>query len=344
METRLTAAETTPPYPAEAERLYAEIRGLKRALVFANPLYKGYPLLFCKRVPSSYTHMVAQLFGWRARPGGGLFVLEEPGKSLRARCLTADMPLGSFLEPRLSYDGKKIVFSFVDLSARKTFDQDLVHYDDPDEGFYHIWTIDADGRDAKQLTFGSFDDLTPNWLPDGDVVFVSTRRKGYARCFWRAFGRRWHTYALHRMKPNGDDIETLSWHDTNEWYPTVGRDGAVYYARWDYIDRDAVTHQNLWASRPDGANPRAVWGNATPNPQCVFQARQIPESGKFLAVASAHHSVTGGSLIIVDPSVGVDGPEAIERVTPMTPFPETEGWGIPDFYESPFPLSEEFFI
>jgi hypothetical protein len=50
----------------------------------------------------------------------------------------------------------------------------------------------------------------------------------------------------------------------------------LLFARWDYIDRDAVTHQNLWAMRPDGTNPIAVWGNAVPKPHCMFQAKAIP--------------------------------------------------------------------
>ena len=83
--------------------------------------------------------------------------------------------------------------------------------------------------------------------------------------------------------------------------------GHLLYARWDYIDRDAVTHQNLWATRPDGTNPVAVWGNATPTPHCSFQAQPIPGTGKIVFTASAHHSITAGSICVVDPSVSVDG-------------------------------------
>ncbi len=141
----------------------------------------------------------------------------------------------------------------------------------------------------------------PAWLPDGGIVFCSTRRRGYARCFGPQFSPRWHVYTLHRVQPDGSNLRTLSYHDTNEWFPTVAHNGLIVYARWDYIDRDAVTHQNLWATRPDGTNPVALWGNATPKPHCTFQAQPVPGSHKFLATASAHHSITAGSIVLVDP-------------------------------------------
>ena len=70
---------------AAARRLYARTRLLKRHIVLSNPLLDFDELLFCKRVPTSYSHLVMQYYGWRARPGGSLFVLENPGYSLACR-------------------------------------------------------------------------------------------------------------------------------------------------------------------------------------------------------------------------------------------------------------------
>ena len=328
-----------------AELVYAAIRGAKRKLALSNPLLDFGNLLFCKRQPSSYSHLVMQYFGWRARSGGGLFVLKNPGKSLEIReVIKEQLPPGNYLEPKLSWDAQKIVFAYVDLKDNKVYDPYKVHFSDPDEGFYHIYSVNLDGTGLKQLTKGSFDDITPNWLADGDIVFSSTRRLGYARCFWWGFGRRWQVYTIHRMKPDGSAIEQLSWHDTNEWFPAVSHNGQIIYARWDYIDRDAVTHQNLWSMRPDGTNPAAVWGNASPSPHCTFQALPIPNSRKYVFTASAHHSITGGSLVILDPSAGVDGEQSLQRITPEVPFPESETRMIKEFYDSPYPLSEKFFL
>ncbi|MBQ9455028.1 MAG: PD40 domain-containing protein, partial [Thermoguttaceae bacterium] len=208
--------------------------------------------------------------------------------------------------------------------------------------YYHIYECITDGTGLRQLTDGCYEDHMPAYLPDGNIVFVSSRRKGHPRCFWWGFGERWSTYTVHKMNADGKNIQPLSWHETNEWYPTVSHDGQIFYARWDYIDRDAVTHQNLWSMRPDGTNPTAVWGNASLDIYATFQAKPVPGSRKWLLTAAAHHSLTGGSLVLLDPSVAKDGPQAIERLTPEVPFPEAEGNNIPTFYCSPWPLSEDF--
>ncbi len=375
------AAETD----ANPAARYFQLRLLKRRIALANPLMDFGELLFAKRVPTSYSHLVMQHYGWRARPGGGLFILEEPGRSLRARdilekvsgtvstqhppgprkgvrnrfCAAPSGPFretvpdtfsgltpfpGSVLEPRLSYDGRRVVFSYVDCPDGPLQYAAVDNDQDPTQNFYHVWEVNVDGTGLRQITSDAYDDLMPCYLPDGGIAFMSTRRKGYARCFGGQFSTRWDVYTLHRMDADGSNIRTLSYHDTNEWYPTVSHTGHILYSRWDYIDRDAVTHQNLWASRPDGTNPIAIWGNATPNPHCTFQPQPIPGSQKILFTASAHHSITAGSIAILDPTVARDGLEAIERITPEIPFPEAESRDIREYYTAPWPLSEDFYL
>ncbi len=328
----------------EARRsLYLRVRWLKRRIALANPLMQFGKLLFCKRVPTSYSHQVMQYYGWRARPGGGIFVLDNPGHSLAARdILDGKLTHGNVLEPRLSYDAKRIVFSFVECKKSQYDPSKLVN--DIDEGFYHIYEINVDGNGLRQITRGPYDDLMPTYLPDGGVAFCSSRRRGHSRCFGGQFSRRWQVYTLHRMDADGDNIRTLSYHDTNEWFPAVSNDGLILYSRWDYIDRDAVTHQNLWSTRVDGTNPIAVWGNATASPHCTFQIQPIPNSQKIIFTASAHHSITAGSIAVVDPTRGDDGQQAITRITPEVPFPEAEGRNIQEYYAAPWPLSEKYFL
>jgi len=323
--------------------LYQRVRRLKRRIALANPLVNFGKLLFAKRVPTSYSHLVMQYYGWRARPGGGIFILEDPGYSLACRdILDGRLAGGCVLEPRLSYDAKRIVFSFVECEGKSFNPAEILN--DVDDGFYHIYEVNVDGSGLRQLTSGPYDDLMPTYLPDGGIAFSSTRRRGYARCFGAQFSRRWHVYTLHRMDADGGNLRTLSFHDTNEWFPTVSNTGMILYARWDYIDRDAVTHQNLWATRPDGTNPFALWGNATASPHCTFQLQPIPDSPKVVFAASAHHSIAGGSIAIVDPTVGDNGQEAITRITPWIPFPEAEARDIKEYYTAPWPLSEKYFL
>ncbi|MDP6634310.1 MAG: hypothetical protein QGG42_05395 [Phycisphaerae bacterium] len=325
------------------ENDYLRVRWLKRSIALSNPLMDFGPLLFCKRAPTSYSHLVMQYFGWRARPGGGLFVLKDPGRSLAVRdILDGKLEGGNVLAPRLDYGAKKVVFSYVPCDAKTPTDQRS--YDIYEVAINPETVFESGAKSLKRLTNDSHEYLMPTYLPDGGIAFSSTRRRGYARCFGGQFGTKWHVYTIHRMDADGKNITTLSYHDTNEWFPAVANDGRLLYSRWDYIDRDAVTHQNLWSMRPDGTGPMAVWGNATPKPHCTFQIQPIPNSRKIAFTASAHHSITAGSIVVVDPSLGRDGQHALTRITPEVPFPEAETRNIPQYYAAPWPLSEKYFL
>ena len=57
------------------------------------------------------------------------------------------------------------------------------------------------------------------------------------------------------MDAAGQNIRTLSFHETNEWHPSVLNDGRIVYTRWDYVDRSAANFHGLWTSNPDGTQP-----------------------------------------------------------------------------------------
>jgi TolB protein len=68
--------------------------------------------------------------------------------------------------PRWSPDGKKIVFFSTRDDSGATIDAAAAE----------IFTMDADGSSQTQLTFNDVEDQTPEWTPDGRIVF--TRRAG----------------------------------------------------------------------------------------------------------------------------------------------------------------------
>lgn len=343
---RLVALQQAAQSTSTLPRIYLQTRLLKRQLLLSDSRLQFGPLLFCKRKPPSWSHLVAQYFGWRQRPGGGLFVLEQPGYSNQLKSVLGNqLPDGNILEPCLSYDARRIVFSFVVCAEGQSHNPADFHVNEQggEERYFHIYEVNVDGSGLRQLTSGRYDDLMPTYLPDGDIAFCSTRRRGYSRCFGPEYSDRWDVYTMHRMSADGSNIHRLSANDVNEWFPSVSNQGELLFARWDYIDRDAVTHQNLWAMRPDGTNPISVWGNAVPAPHCMFQAKAIPGSGKFVFIASAHHSITAGPVCVVDPAVDRNADAAMQRITPG-PFPEAESSTIPEYYESPWPLGEDLFL
>ena len=59
-------------------------------------------------------------------------------------------------------------------------------------------------------------------------------------------------YTLHSVNPDGSDITCLSYHESNEWSPSVDPDGMIVYTRWDYVDRGFSQAHHPWVTTPDG--------------------------------------------------------------------------------------------
>ncbi|HUU89981.1 MAG TPA: discoidin domain-containing protein [Phycisphaerae bacterium] len=349
-----------------AKALYLKARWAVRHLVFSNPLLDFDRLLFAKRAPGTFPHMSDQYYGWWSRGGGGIYILENLGadREPALRCLTDGMPEGSFLRPDLSCDGSRILFAYARYYPHVASVADKVAKDKlPEDAFYHVYEMNADGTNRRRLTRGRYDDFDARYLPDGEIVFLSTRRGQAVQCgkasaaatiqndrlpdsYVRCGGgnsRPVAIYTLHVMDSGGGHLRAISAFENFEWTPSVAADGRILYARWDYVDRYNNAFMSLWSTNPDGTNPLAVYGNYTRSPHCIFEARTIPDSTKIIFTASAHHSNTGGSLVLLDPDVGVDGPEPLTRLTPEVCFPETEGWSN-TYYLNPWPLSETYYL
>ena len=344
---------------ADWEAFWRETHLLLRRMVLANPIVSKMPLVFVKQAPGGiFSHQLTQYYGSCARPGGGIFALDAPGESLECRSLTgASLPDGSYQHLDVSGDGQRIVFAYCQV---ETVPKDR---DQHPERVFQLYEMRSDGTNLRRLTNDSYDNFAPRYLPDNRIIFISSRRGGFHRC-----GRGpCAVYTLALMEADGSDPRPISYHETNEWDPAVLNDGRIIYTRWDYVDRNAVFYQQLWTVRQDGTDVRILYGNNTRNPVGVWEARAIPGSSRIMATAAAHHAMTAGSIILVDPMRGVDGMEPITRLTPDAPFPESEtgvsngtggAWGpnadrivTPETerwpghcYRSPYPLSEKYFL
>ncbi|UCC96691.1 MAG: discoidin domain-containing protein, partial [Phycisphaerales bacterium] len=343
--------------------LYLQARSVVRKMTFSNPLLDFDTILFVKRAPGALPHMSDQYYGWWSRPGGGIYLLEEFKKETpHPRCLTEDWPAGSFLRPDLSYDGKKVLFAYSrhypHVAGMEKVDKKRL----PEDAFYHVFEMNLDGTGIRRLTYGRYDDFDAHYLPDGDIVFLSTRKGQFVQCskantavtraatlpdsYVRCGGdnmRPCAVFTLHAIDSDGGNLRPLSAFENFEWTPSVTDDGRILYARWDYIDRFNGHFMSLWSTNQDGTNPQLVYGNFTTRPQCIFEARSIPDSDKLIFTASSHHSITGGSLALLDRSGGTEGSGPLIRLTPEVCFPEADGW--PEaYYANPYPLSEDYYL
>jgi len=360
-----TAVERTAE---QWRRLYLDARWAIRAMALGNPLLDFDSVLFVKRAPTMFPHLSDQYYGWWSRPGGGVFVLEDfkTDKST-VRCLSTGFADGNFLRPDLDYDGRRMVvahsrhYPHVPAVPNK-LDKGAL----PEDAFYHIYEIDlappGGGTQPRRLTRGRYDDFDARYLPDGDIGFLSTRKGAFLQCsrentqrtnesdlpdsYVRCGGGNYRpvpVFTLHRMGRTGSDMRPISAFETFEYTPSVAHDGRILYCRWDYIDRFNGHFFSLWSTNQDGSNAQLVYGNYTKRPQATMEPRAIPGSNKIIFTASAHHSITGGSLVLLDRTRGLENDTPITRLTPEVPFPETER-NVGMFYANPWPLSEDVYL
>ena len=343
---------------------YFRLRKTIRQLALRNPLIDFDSLVFAKHAPAAFPHMSDQYYCFWQRGGGAIGVLENiKSENPTFRNLTADWKNGTYFRPELSYDGKRILFAYSEYDPNLADLQDKTDKSKIAENvFFHLYEMDIVTGETRKLTHGKYDDFDARYLPDGNVIFLSTRKgkelqttifdvdemkdadlpDSYVRCGGNNF-RPVPVFSLHKITPGGNRITQISAFENFEWAPSLLNDGRIAYTRWDYIDRFNGHFFSLWATYPDGTKTSLVYGNYTTRPQVVIEARPIPDSNELIFVASAHHSSFGGSLVLLNPSIGQEGDEPIERLTPDVRFPETEDWPA-HYYLNPWPLSRDYYL
>ena len=201
---------------------------------------------------------------------------------------------GGVRDPQVSYDGKKILFSY-----RKG-----------GSPYYHLYEINTDGSRLKQLTDGPYDDIEPTYLPNGDLVFVSSRCNRWVNC--------WHVKVavLYTCQADGSRIRPISSNNEQDNTPWPLPDGRLIYTRWEYVDRSQVDYHHLWSAAPDGVGQTVFYGNERPG-YVMIDAKPVPYTDQVVASFSPGHGATEhvGYVAVVDPKGGPDDPSGVRLIS-----------------------------
>lgn len=242
------------------------------------------PLVFVSRaIPSEGTVYLA---AGRSLPGVGpfaRFTVASPGRLLvrepdgRIRVLVdgAEPASNAFRlvdvnAPDVSFDGQRIVFAGAPDAEYR--DDDRGRLANP--GTWRLYVINVDGTGLRQLThsdravdlsrlgpraaadFERYDDTDPAWLPDGRVVFSSTR--------WPAYGQysAAHTTQLFVVREDGTGMRRITGERSGADRPLVDPlTGRIVYSRWWRNHRLAAQAFDTIPS-PDGFGYRRHLGLA----------------------------------------------------------------------------------
>ncbi len=336
-------------------KLYLAARWQVRRLAFRNPLLDSDGLLFVRRHHPHARHQCSRRLGTFSLPGGAICVLRGMGPEGEGRVeeLTAGrFPEGVFGRPDLSFDGQRLLFGFA--PARGKDEKQPLYgpisqvtaplYATHQTGKCHpfqVWEMGIEGMDPapRRLTAGPYENSDPLHLPDGRIAFMSHRPGGLVQCGDWALA-----YCVFAMNSDGGDPRQITVSKDGEWDPFLLDDGTIGFTRWEYVMKFWSPIQMLWSVRPDGTNPRMIYGSDLSRdyayPLNYASARQVPGTSKLVCIGSAHHNTGAGPVCLIDLRIGRNAAEGMQRITPVR-FVETPdklphaGW-----YDCPYPLSD----
>ena len=77
-------------------------------------------------------------------------------------------PDGAVRDPQVHHDGRKILFS----------------YRPGGTDYFHLYEWSLEDAELRQLTSGPFDDIEPTYLPNGRIMFCSSRCNRWVPCWY----------------------------------------------------------------------------------------------------------------------------------------------------------------
>ncbi len=164
----------------------------------------------------------------------------------------------------VSWDGRRVIFArradgddrwSIDVGRQERSHVKLEHEPRPDsDPWWHVWEINVDGTALRQITDGPYHDVQPAYLPDGRIVFSSTR-----------IGVRdeYHGYpasGLTVMNADGSDIHCIGFNLGGDREPALLDDGRIVYTRLDLFYSRLKTEFTVQAVFPDGHNCVTLYG------------------------------------------------------------------------------------
>ncbi len=267
-------------------------------------------IVFVKRKPYSSDHYYTDIDNGtspdRFLPDNGIYIYNVTTGRERPVITAKDLPGGSGFIGKisLSFDAKKVLFDF---------------RESPQAGF-RVWEVNIDGSGPRQVLqppadeaekvarWGKpwhTDDIHPNYLPDGGIIFSSTRCEHTVLCGGSA-----HLVApvLHRMDADGGNLVQLSESLVSEFCPVALDDGRIMYHRWEYVDRGARVAKAVWTMNPDGSHIQEVYGLADDNTTIYMYPQPLPgDCSRFVCVGTCHYPQGGcvGAILLLEPKKGM---------------------------------------
>ena len=281
----------------------------------ADPVAIDYPLFYVKRpLPMDGADMLVQTDVREILPtefGADLYMKARASVSTPEVNLTGGITggLGDVRDVSVSHDGTRLLFSM-----RAPIDPDA---DDEDQPTWDIWEYDI-GAEALRPIMGGLaategHDIGAQYLPDGRIVFSSTRQNqslsklsAQGRAQFSALDENQNepAFVLHVMDDDGANLEQISFNQSHDLYPTVLDNGRVMFSRWDSMG--GLDSISLYSVNPDGTDLQLLYGadshdTGTLDSTVQFIKPKEMQSGSVVALLAPFTGTSaGGDLVVID--------------------------------------------
>ena len=257
--------------------------------------------------------------------GADLFYRDRASPGAEAINITGELTQGmaAIRDVEIAYDGSALVFAM-----RYPFDPNA---DEEDLPTWNIWKYTFDGSVLERviksdLTAEIGHDIMPKYLPDGRLIFASTRQTrsqavllDEGKAGFPAMDEDQNEFAfnIHIMNDDGSGVEQLTFNQSHDLNPAPLGNGQIVFSRWDHAgDNDEV---NLYRMNPDGSALELLYGaqsHATgTNGEIVqfMQPRELEDGRTMVLIRPFTDTEGGGELIAIDTQ------QYVENTQPTAP-------------------------
>jgi hydrazine synthase alpha subunit-like protein/WD40 repeat protein len=245
----------------------------------------------------------------RFQIGADLYMRDRASPSAPEINLTAAETegLGDVRDLDINFDGSKVVFAM-----RAKF---IEGADEEDQPSWNIWEYDATAGGLRRvITSDTVEDeghdIMPHYLPDGRIVFSSTRQR-QARAIQLDENKPQYAgqdeddnepaFVLHVMDDDGTNIHQISFNQSHDLDPAVLPNGRIMFTRWEHeIDDNQF---DLYSINPDGSDLQLLYGAHSHQTGTVDPTTNQPSTIQF---TSPRPMQDGRTLALVKPFTGTD--------------------------------------
>jgi len=256
--------------------------------------------------------------------GADLFYRDRASPGAEATNITGELTQGlaAIRDVEIAYDGSSLLFAM-----RFPFDPDL---DEEDLPTWNLWEYTFETDELRRVIstasaeFGH--DIMPKYLPDGRIVFSSTRQfRSQAvlldedkqnKDAFVAVDEDQNEFAfnLHLINADGTGIDQISFNQSHDLDPSVLGNGQIVFSRWDHA---AVNNAvNLYRMNPDGSGLELYYGRQShdtgSNGDTIqfMQPREL-EDGRLMSLIRPFTDTEGGGEL-----VAIDAQQYLENTQP----------------------------